>query len=1278
MSIYIIPRLIALICLMMVSINSADAFLLSGSYTSSAPPSQTITGVTVAGGSTVSYISGISSSASIGAIAVQETGGTFSGTIALGGTNAADFSLSATSLPANLNANGSTPTCTSTTNYSITITPTQTGVINSGTAYPITVTCNPDPTTNILTADRDAYPNWKMAGLQSVGGIPALGTQCGSTVSPIGGGSDDTTDIQNAINACTAGDYVQLASGAGAASYSGYISGTTLTVTSSVTGTIAASQVVQLSGSPFSGVVPGTTIISGSGTSWTVSYSQTVGNAAAPVNFANVTPFTIAEGHSVNVNKGIVLNGAGPGLTIVQHPPGQDTTNDVCNSPGAWGATLNSDCPGNSASTPIILGGTGTIAATTALTSNAAQGATSVVVSSATGISAGSLVLVDELANGQPMPDCCFNNGMSFTGSISGTTLTASAVAACGSVCSTIVPGAQLTATSTPLTANTTVSSQLTTTATFTGCIGATSACTTAGTNLYVTAVSSGVSMVPGAKITGTGVTSNTTLGFQSSGTTGGIGTYAVSTSQQVASETMNTTGSTGTYTVSQSQNVSSETMTPTGAVWAAPDYTFEWNAHNPPINFFDSSTYDNTFTSGDACDYSIRCGGVVEELHLVTSVVGDTITFDSPLTLPYTTANSAEVHAYTNSTSNIVQNAGIENMTVEYGDQGNVLFEACVYCYAKNVESTIWLNGGGFAFYGGAFRDQLDTFYSHYAAWPVNGGGGYSINLTYGTSEGYAVNGISMEANKVEVARASGSGWVFAYDYMDDSYINGNSSWIETGLNCSHLIGSHDCLFEGDESDNSDNDTTHGSSGHMTFFRTWLKGFRQPFIGLDGTERDDSTACCGVQRAAGDHDLTYWDSFVGDVVGFPSLVSTWNYRCVGGPAGSGCNPSVYLIGWEDANLAGVEGDATQSLTYPTSPTSSNQTATGPGCTSTGTDCVPILTGNYDYQTNAQHFDSRGSVTIPNSFYLASEPSFFSSVSCTWPWVNPVAGTTSFLPAKMRFDAGTPFTAVTCGASPTNSIAANPTSIVSGGTTYLSWNSTNATGCTGTNFSTGSLAPRSSLGLAEQPSSTTTYTITCGSATPASVTVTVTGGGTNSTWNPSNVSSQWTLSNGNLTATNNTGGSDQIGANTVAHSSGLLYAEFKCSTATANIGVGIWSGTSGNYNTYLGDGTKTSFGFFSNGQYGWNGSPVSGAWSGCVTGDTVGMEVNFSTSTAYARTYHSGTWGSFSSGNSFSGIGGTSWYLAGDTKTLNDAEEICDNTTSCGIGPLPSGYSWWQ
>ena len=70
-----------------------------------------------------------------------------------------------------------------------------------------------DPTSGVLPSYNDASANWKNAGLLSVGGIPNRTTVC-ATVNPLGGGQDDFTKIQQAINNCPAGEVVQLGAGA--------------------------------------------------------------------------------------------------------------------------------------------------------------------------------------------------------------------------------------------------------------------------------------------------------------------------------------------------------------------------------------------------------------------------------------------------------------------------------------------------------------------------------------------------------------------------------------------------------------------------------------------------------------------------------------------------------------------------------------------------------------------------------------------------------------------------------------------------------------------------------------------------------------------------------------------------------------------------------------------------------------------------------------------------------------------------------------------------------
>ena len=78
---------------------------------------------------------------------------------------------------------------------------------------------------------------------------------------------------------------------------------------------------------------------------------------------------------------------------------------------------------------------------------------------------------------------------------------------------------------------------------------------------------------------------------------------------------------------------------------------------------------------------------------------------------------------------------------------------------------------------------------------------------------------------------------------------------------------------------------------------------------------------------------------------------------------------------------------------------------------------------------------------------------------------------------------------ITASSQATASLSANPTSISSGQSSTLTWSSTNAASCIGTNFSTGNATSGST---SVSPTSTTTYTVTCATA-QASATVTVGG-----------------------------------------------------------------------------------------------------------------------------------------------------------------------------------------
>src|SRR5260370_40226313 len=104
-------------------------------------------------------------------------------------------------------------------------------------------------------------------------------------------------------------------------------------------------------------------------------------------------------------------------------------------------------------------------------------------------------------------------------------------------------------------------------------------------------------------------------------------------------------------------------------------------------------------------------------------------------------------------------------------------------------------------------------------------GGGSYNISLANGSAEILIENNISVDADKVMVARCSGAGSVVGYNYMDDGHIGSNLSWVESGLNASHMGGPHHVLFEGNYGFNWDSHKTHGNTSHPPAFLNDLRG---------------------------------------------------------------------------------------------------------------------------------------------------------------------------------------------------------------------------------------------------------------------------------------------------------------------------------------------------------------------------------------------------------------------------------------------------------------------
>jgi hypothetical protein len=471
------------------------------------------------------------------------------------------------------------------------------------------------------------------------------------------------------------------------------------------------------------------------------------------------------------------------------------------------------------------------------------------------------------------------------------------------------------------------------------------------------------------------------------------------------------------------------------GQVWASSDAFSSspspatgrviWMKHNPNL----SGSGIDDFTSGEtpttlqsAGCYFAYCGRAASELHKIASIGSGTITFDDPLTIAFRQSGSHAAQVYggpyanqsgTGSPMAFLQNAGVENLTVIKAANGGIEMEFCADCWIKGVEVTGWYNGGINVIYS-ARSEITDTLIG--PCWDsVNSGGEYPIAFQNGDTEILLDNNIIRLGGKGMIAR-SGAANVIAYNYQDDTMYDLNSgigdSWVDLGTNASHSYNfPHHYLLEGNWGDNCDDDFTHGNAMYHTFFRNWCSGIRTTFVDpSNGKTVNDATGSgwgpgaspspqtTGPERAGGTQPYNYWLAFVGNVMGTSGVTVSGNGFAY---AHSDWNlgNAIWYMGWN--NWDNSEYDTNLSGATP----------------------FMFRHGDYDYYNSSIVDWTTGySHTLPNSFYLAAAP-YSAGANCTypWPWVTPTAGSviqaptgagcssTDGLPAKARWDAGTPF-----------------------------------------------------------------------------------------------------------------------------------------------------------------------------------------------------------------------------------------------------------------------------
>lgn len=238
----------------------------------------------------------------------------------------------------------------------------------------------------------------------------------------------------------------------------------------------------------------------------------------------------------------------------------------------------------------------------------------------------------------------------------------------------------------------------------------------------------------------------------------------------------------------------------------------------------------------GGNCTYSFCVNRVTEELHKISGIVGNVITFDSPITIAFRSTGSHDARLYwataqsTTTPVPFLLQASIENLTINRSNGGGINFQFCALCWTSGVEVNYWI--GGAINLVGVARSEIFNSYLHNCIDCQNNGNEYPIGLSSASTENLIDNNIITFGGKCMVGRAA-AGNVVAYNYLDkhayELAVIG-PYFLDMCANTSHYAGTHHNLLEGNWASNCDGDETHGNNTNQTFFRNQCTAMRSPF----------------------------------------------------------------------------------------------------------------------------------------------------------------------------------------------------------------------------------------------------------------------------------------------------------------------------------------------------------------------------------------------------------------------------------------------------------------
>ena len=341
-----------------------------------------------------------------------------------------------------------------------------------------------------------------------------------------------------------------------------------------------------------------------------------------------------------------------------------------------------------------------------------------------------------------------------------------------------------------------------------------------------------------------------------------------------------------------------------------------------------------------------------------------------------------------------VIQGVGIEDMTLNHtrstSAQAGIQFYDCYNCWVKNIVDTN-TNRDHVYFYQTKNITVRDSYFF---------GTQNETSVSYGIedllSSDYLIENNIFQQIAAPVIGAGGSGGVMGYNFwINNLYQPGSTpKWNEAAF-MAHDAGNEMKLMEGNEGASINLDDIHGMGGLNTFFRNQLSGRGYNGATSPATLTTNNTNAFNVYYG--------WrgENIIGNVMGYGGYFTIYQTGTTGSGGQTACNASIFAMGWGWSNCEVDPGGSS----YPQKDTlvestmlrwGNYDTVTG-GVRWCGSTPLPsYCTNGSEIPTTAVTYINANpvpsSTTLPNSFYLAGQPSWWqfpSGPASPFPAIGP-------------------------------------------------------------------------------------------------------------------------------------------------------------------------------------------------------------------------------------------------------------------------------------------------